>query len=380
LVAKGFFLMKNLSREDAFLVLNALPRVGWVTLQKLLKFFSGDPVAILGANEKDLEALGISTTVCKNLLQWCSLFDFEKEKRNLERMGAQFISFEHPEYPPLLKTIYDPPIGLYYLGKLRPATNTIAIVGSRYASVYGLQLAERFGSELAERGWCVVSGFARGIDTAAHRGVLRVHGETAGVLGCSIDRIYPPENAALYNQLKEEGCLISEFPLGSRADRMTFPRRNRILSGMSQATLVVESDLKGGSLLTANFATEQNRQVFALPGRIDSEMSRGCHQLIRNGATLVTCVEDIVEDLKTALPLDLRLDFEPKMQALQRENTPELYGLELQIYECIRAKNPLSSSVICESCNLSAEVVQQVLFALELNRWIVRRNDGLYEV
>ncbi len=372
--------MKNLSREDAFLILNALPRVGWVTLQKLLKFFDGDPVAILSTNEKDLEVAGVSATVCKNLLQWHSLFDFEKEKRNLERMGAQFISFEHPDYPPLLKTIYDPPIGLYYLGKLRPATNTIAIVGSRYASVYGLQLAERFGSELAERGWCVVSGFARGIDTAAHRGVLRVHGETAGVLGCSIDRIYPPENAALYNQLKEEGCLISEFPLGSRADRMTFPRRNRILSGMSQATLVVESDLKGGSLLTANFATEQNRQVFAVPGRVDSEMSRGCHQLIRNGATLVTCMEDVLEDLRTALPLDLRLDFEPKMQALQRENTPELDGLELQVYECICAKNPISSSAICESCNLSAEVVQQVLFALELNRWIVRRNDGLYEV
>lgn len=371
--------MQNLSREDAFLILNALPRVGWVTLQKLLEFFEGDSTAILNADEKSLEASGIASAACKHISQWRSLFDFEKEKRNLERMGAQFISFEHPNYPPLLKTIYDPPIGLYFLGNLRPMTHTIAIVGSRYASIYGLQMAERFGSELAERGWCVVSGFARGVDTAAHRGVLRVHGETAGVLGCSIDRIYPPENAALYNQLKEEGCLISEFPLGSRADRMTFPRRNRILSGMSQATLVIESDLKGGSLLTANFATEQNRQVFALPGRIDSEMSCGCHQLIRNGATLVTCVEDILEDLKTALPLNLRLDFEPKMQALQRENS-SLSGIELQVYECICNKNPLSSSAVCEMCNLSAEVVQQVLFSLELNRWISRRNDGLYEV
>lgn len=371
--------MQNLSREDAFLILNALPRVGWVTFQKLLEFFEGDSTAILNADEKSLEASGITSAACKHISQWRSLFDFEKEKRNLERMGAQFISFEHPNYPPLLKTIYDPPIGLYFLGNLRPMTHTIAIVGSRYASIYGLQMAERFGSELAERGWCVVSGFARGVDTAAHRGVLRVHGETAGVLGCSIDRIYPPENAALYNQLKEEGCLISEFPLGSRADRMTFPRRNRILSGMNQATLVIESDLKGGSLLTANFATEQNRQVFALPGRIDSEMSRGCHQLIRNGATLVTCVEDILEDLKTALPLNLRLDFEPKMQALQRENS-SLSGIELQVYKCICNKNPLSSSAICEMCNLSAEVVQQVLFSLELNRWISRRNDGLYEV
>ncbi len=372
--------MKNLLREDAYLILNALPRIGWVTFQKLLKFFDQNPIAIFKASEKELEASGISSIACKHIIQWRSLFDLEKEKRNLERMGAQFISFEHPDYPPLLKTIYDPPIGLYYLGKLRPSINTIAIVGSRYASIYGLQMAEHFSSELAERGWCIASGFARGVDTAAHRGVLRIHGETVGVLGCSIDCIYPPENAALYNQLKEEGCLISEFPLGSRADRMSFPRRNRILSGMSQATLVIESDIKGGSLLTAHFATEQNRQVFALPGRIDSEMSCGCHQLIRNGATLVTCVDDILEDLKAALPVNLRLDFEPKIQALKRENASKLSGIELQIFKCIQNKTPLSSSEICEICGLEAEVVQRVLFSLELNQWIFQRNDGLYEV
>ena len=260
--------MRVLSREDAYLVLNALPRIGWITLQKLLRCFENDPVSLLNSNSDVIDSLEFSSTIGENLKQWSKLFDLDKEKQSLKKMGGRFVSFEHPDYPPLLKTIYDPPIGLYVLGDLIPRLNTIAIVGSRYATIYGLQVSERFGSELAERGWCVVSGFARGIDTAAHRGALRVNGATAAVLGCGIDRIYPPENGELYIQLKNKGCIISEFPLGMRADRVTFPRRNRILSGMSQATLIVESNLKGGSMLTASFAIEQNRQVFAIPGHV----------------------------------------------------------------------------------------------------------------
>ncbi len=373
--------MGNLTREDAYLVLNALPRIGWVSLQKLLAAFNSDPNAILQASAEDLENISIPSSARQNLLSWQTKFDLAKEKQNLSSMGAHFISFEHPDYPPLLKTIYDPPIGLYYLGSLRPKTNTIAIIGSRYATVYGLQIAERLSSELAERGWCIVSGFARGIDTAAHRGALRVHGSTTGILGCGLSQIYPPENADLYTQIKQEGCLISEFPLSTRADRLTFPRRNRILSGMSQATLVVESDLKGGSMLTASFANEQNRQVFAVPGRIDSDMSRGCHQLIRNGATLVTCVEDILEDLNSAPPLELKLELEPKIQKLQQENVPPLSGIELEIYNLIKAKSPLGASEIASAYpSIEANNLQTILFSLELNRWILRRNDGLFEI
>ncbi len=372
--------MCALTREDAYWVLNALPRIGWVTLQKLLKLFNNDPIAVLDSSEEFLDALEISASVKNNLKQWRSLFDLKKEKQALEQMGGRFVSFEHPDYPPLLKTIYDPPIGLYFCGNLKPKLNTIAIIGSRYATIYGLQMAERLSGELAERGWCVISGFARGIDTASHRGALRVQGETAAVLGCGIDRIYPPENGELYTQLKNKGCLISEFPLGMRADRVTFPRRNRILSGMSQAVLVIESDLKGGSMLTASFAIEQNRQVFAIPGRMDSDMSRGCHQLIRNGATLVTCVEDILEDLNSAPPLDLKLDLEPKIQELQYDQNPPLSEIEGRVYNLLKAKGPLGSSEICSMSSIKPENVQAILFSLELNRWIVRRNDGLFEV
>ncbi len=372
--------MAILSREDVYQILNALPRIGWISLQKLLKQFGGDAQAILAGSEENFLEAGITHTACQNLLQWQKLFDVEKEKEILYKMGAVFVSFEHPDYPSLLKTIYDPPIGLYFLGKLRLNVNTIAIVGSRYASVYGLQMAEKFGSEFGERGWCVASGFARGVDTAAHRGALRVNGASVGVLGCGIDRIYPPENADLYTELKEKGCLISEFPLGMRADRVTFPRRNRILSGISQGTLIVESDLKGGSMLTASFAMEQNRQVFAVPGRIDSGMSRGCHQLIRNGATLVTCVDDVLEDLNSAPPLSLKLELEPKIQSLQYEDRLPLDGIEAKVYELIKLKGPISNTEICTLCNLEANNVQTVLFSLELNRWIVHRNDGLFEV
>lgn len=372
--------MPILSKDDTYLVLNALPRIGWVSLQKLLKHFKGNVQAILGGNEENFLEAGITRTACQNLLQWKKLIDVEREKEALYKMGASFVSFEHPDYPALLKTIYDPPIGLYFLGKLRLNVNTIAMVGSRYASVYGLQMAEKFGSEFAERGWCVASGFARGIDTASHRGALRVNGATVGVLGCGIDRIYPPENADLYAEIKEKGCLISEFPLGMRADKVTFPRRNRILSGISQGILVVESDLKGGSMLTASFAMEQNRQVFAMPGRIDSSMSRGCHQLIRNGATLVTCVDEVLEDLNSAPPLELKLDLEPQIQRLQREEKPALTEIESKVYEVLKTKGPMGSSEICTLCGLDPQSIQTVLFSLELNRWIVHRNDGLFEV
>lgn len=368
----------GLSRNDAFMILNALPRIGWITLKKLLDFVNQDPVKLLSISQADLEDLGVSKKLSATLSHWEEHFNLEKEKSHLAKLQAEFLSFEHPDYPSLLKMIYDPPIGLYYYGPVRPALNTIAILGSRQASLYGLQVAERLASDLAERGWCVLSGFARGIDTAAHRGALRVQGLTAGVLGCAVDRIYPPENVQLYHQLREQGCLISEFCLGARADRMSFPRRNRILSGMSQATVVVESALKGGSMLTAAFALDHNRQVFAVPGRIDSDMSRGCNNLIRNGATLVTCVDDILEDLHAAPPMPLKLEVESKIQELKRDHL-QLPKVEQDLLQIIKYKGPLGSSQLLEEMALSANELQTLLFDLELNQWIVRRNDGLFE-
>lgn len=372
--------MTTFSREDAFLILNALPKIGWITLNKLLQYFDNDPQAILRGKEDDFKRIAIPAGAIKSLKEWQKLFHFDKEKQHLEKTGAHFISFEHPSYPQLLKTIYDPPIGLYYLGKFYPERNSIAIIGSRYADVYGLQIAERFGIELAERNWTVVGGFARGIDTAAHKGALKAHGYTIAVLGCGLDYIYPCENVDLYAQIKEQGCLVSEFPFGTQVGRMTFPRRNRILSGMTQATLVVESDIKGGSMLTAVLANEQNRQVFAVPGSIDAPMHRGCHHLIRNGATLVTCIDDVLEDLKSAPPLPLQLDLGARVQRVKSGSKPDLNANELQIYELLEEKGALCDAEICELLNLKPEFFQTFIFHLEVNHWIKRRPDGLYEL
>ena len=370
----------SLTRESAFLVLNAIPRIGWITLKKLMNHFNNDPIAILNADSSKLEKIkSLNEAVIDGLLNWRKNFSLDKELSVLNKLGAQFISFEHNDYPPLLKTIYDPPIGLYFYGPVRPTEQTIAIIGSRKATIYGMCIADQLACELAARGFCVVSGFARGIDTAAHKGALKT-GKTAGILGCSIDRIYPPENASLYSELREKGSLISEFKLGSRADRMSFPRRNRILSGMSQAIVVVESDMSGGSMITAEFALEHNRQVFAVPGRIDSELSRGCHMLIRNGATLINSVEDIIEDLKTAPPINLKLELEEKIQNLKQSLPPLADQFEQAIFDLIKFKGPISPANVAENFNAPVQQLQMAMFKLELKHYITKRNDGLLEV
>jgi DNA processing protein len=205
---------------------------------------------------------------------------------------------EDSEYPPLLKEIYDPPVVLYVKGRLEPPTRAnIAIVGSRKTSYYGTEAARKFGFQLAGLGLTVVSGLARGIDSAAHGGALQARGRTVAVLGCGVDVIYPPENDKLYGQILEGGgAILSEFPMGAAPSRQTFPMRNRIVSGMSIGTLVVEAGRESGAMITANFANEQGRQVFAVPGRIDHALSRGCHRLIKDGAKLVDDVDDILSE------------------------------------------------------------------------------------
>ena len=173
----------------------------------------------------------------------------------------------------------------------------IAVVGSRRTTLYGQSVAKKLGSDLARLGFCVVSGLARGIDTAAHEGALSVGGKTAAVLGCGIDIVYPPENLDLYRRIVETGAVLSEFPFGRKADKQTFPMRNRVVAGISEAVVVVESDVQGGAMITARFAGEQGRLIYAVPGRIDQPTSHGCHQLIRDGATLFTGIDDILNEL-----------------------------------------------------------------------------------
>ena len=222
------------------------------------------------------------------------------ELERARRMGIAVICPDDPAYPPLLTTTPDPPLVLYMKGALEPRDlNALAIVGSRKCSFYGREQAERFAALLAGAGFTVVSGGARGIDSAAHRGAIsHPQGRTIAVLGSGVDVAYPPENDQLFEQIARRGAVVSEFPLGTPPNQQNFPRRNRVVSGMSRGVLVVEADEKSGALITARVACDDHdRPVFALPGRVDNPLSAGPHLLIRDGAVLVTKLEDVLEGL-----------------------------------------------------------------------------------
>ncbi len=209
------------------------------------------------------------------------------------------LSFSDKGYPTNLKYIYDPPPTLYVKGNILPEDNiAIAIIGSRRATYYGLKNAENLSFELAAGGITIISGLARGVDSAAHRGALKAGGRTIAVLGSGLNIIYPPENEKLAREILQCGAVISEFPQGTAPLRQNFPRRNRIISGLSLGVVVVEAAKRSGALITANLALEQGREVFALPGKIDSFTSRGTHDLIKQGAKLVESAEDIIEELE----------------------------------------------------------------------------------
>lgn len=221
----------------------------------------------------------------------------DEERKTLIQQKISVVLIDEQGYPELLSHIYDPPPLLFIKGNL-PEKNilAIAVVGSRNPTPYGVKMAEELGYELAKAGVTVVSGMARGIDSAAHIGALRAGGKTIAVFGTGIDVIYPKENIKLAKDIEEKGALISEFPLGTPPDKWNFPRRNRIISGMSHGVVVVEAREKSGALITADFALEQGREVFAVPGRADMPASFGTHKLLRDGAKLVERVEDIIEE------------------------------------------------------------------------------------
>jgi DNA processing protein len=278
----------------------------------------------------------------------------------------------------MLKEINDPPIGLYRRGRYEFGAPCIAIVGSRRTTLYGQATAKKFGAELARLGFCVVSGLARGIDTAAHEGALSVGGKTAAVLGCGIDIIYPPENLELYRKIEADGAILSEFPFGRRADRQSFAMRNRIVAGMSDAVIVIESDVDGGAMITARFAGEQGRLIFAVPGRIDQNTSAGCHQLIRDGATLLSSVDDILSELSY---LDgLRpppIGEKPADVAAGRP--ANLTADEAKVFECFRGGAILAPDALGAATELPAAKLSATLMMLELKRLIAKRADGAFE-
>jgi DNA processing protein len=375
----------SLSQRQALVVLNALPHVGPIMLRRLMDTFGGDAISILsGSRSKLLAVKGVGEKVVDTLTHWEQCFDMAKEEASMAKTGTRFFAQEDLEYPELLRETYDPPIGLYWQGEYVVDRPCIAIVGTRRATLYGRSVAKKFAGELARLGFCIVSGMARGTDTAAHEGALEAGGKTVAVFGCGLDTIYPPENLDLYRSIVAQGAVASEFPFGRRADRQTFPMRNRVVAGMCQGVIVIESAAAGGSMITARFAGEQGRTLMAVPGRIDQDSSTGCHQLIRDGAIMVTSVDDILEELRYARPAmqaqdqELELgDSTPQVQVQVQMQT--LSEPEQAVIDCFVGGEITSPDAISERIARPISEISGVLMGLELKRLIVKRADGRFE-
>lgn len=280
-----------------WMALRSVSGIGNLGFKSLLESFK-TPHDVFRASYQELVSVsGIGPKTASHIKKFDDWQKLENELKKLKHLNIGLITFHDKHYPVLLKNIYDYPPILYIKGTLKDDDLNIALVGSRTASAYGIYTAERLARELALKGITVVSGMARGIDSAAHRGALAGRGRTVAVLGCGLDIVYPPENKGLYDKIAEEGAVISEFALGTPPNAPNFPMRNRIISGLSLGVVVVEANEWSGSLITARIALEQGREVFAVPGSIDSHGSRGSHKLIKEGAKLIENVDDILEDI-----------------------------------------------------------------------------------
>ncbi len=375
----------ELTPRQALLVLNGLPLMGPITLNRLLYHFEQDPVRILNTDAKSLQKVkDVGPAVADCITNWANHFDVNREELKLEQTGARFIHAEDDAYPDRLKEIYDPPIGLYCLGKYKLDRPGVAIVGSRKATLYGLSVAKSVAGRLASMGFCIISGMARGIDRAAHEGALQVDGKTIAVFGNGLDIIYPPENVDLYQEIKKNGAILSEFPFGKRANRTTFPMRNRVVSGMASAVIVVETDLQGGSMITARFAGDQGKPIFAVPGRIDMPSSAGCLQLIKDGATMLTSVDDFLDEMgyqQTLRQMGLFGTGAPGVPEPDKEKAQLPEGeAELKVYRLFEGGQILGLDEIAEQSDLEASQVASTLMLLELQRFLVKRADGRFEM
>lgn len=364
---------EGMEPREALVALNMVEGVGPVRVRQLLEHF-GDAPAILRASRAELMRVhGIGEDTAEAIATWEQKVDLAGELQRIKDFGCHILTQSDPEYPHLLRQIYDPPLVLYVKGRLEEKDrNGVAMVGSRMTTHYGVEVARKIGYQLAYLGVTVVSGGARGIDTASHQGALNAKGRTVAVLGTGINLIYPSENSELFERISSSGAVITQFPFNRKADKQTFPIRNRIVAGMTLGTVVVEANLTSGALITATFAVEYGRQVFAVPGRVDSPRSKGCHDLIKKGAKLCEGAEDILSEFEYLFPGSARglssLGDAPTLPALTlSENEQKVYDAtgegEAQVDEIIRRSG------------LPASAVSVALLGLEMKR-IVKQLPG----
>lgn len=367
---------------EKWLKLIRADEVGPVTFSRLLKYFGSVDAALGAPVGRLMKVEGIGSVTGERIAASRDKFDAGGELELAAKLGIWLVHMEDPRYPPVLRQIYDPPPVLYVKGTLCREDNlAVAIVGSRRCSLYGQEQASRLAHLLAAGGFTIVSGMARGIDTAAHSGALAGEGRTIAVQGCGLSRVFPPENAKLFELISASGACICELPVRAEPLAEHFPPRNRIIAGLSLATIVVEAGLRSGALITAKTALESNREVMAVPGKVDSPLSQGPHYLIKQGAKLVESVEDVMEalgyvgeQLKEHTAAAAREATEKVEAPLFETARLNLKDHEKAVHELL-SKEPQHIDQIITDANLPAGVVNASLVSLRL-KGIIRQLPG----
>lgn len=359
------------SREndnEELLRLSAVPGIGPNKMRALVGHFrSVRKVFKASANELSKVA-GIDRKIADNIRTFDGKQFSSEQVKRLAGTGSRLVTFWDEDYPWRLKEIYDPPVFLFVRGDFGPEDKySIGIVGTRVPSNYGKRIAEKLTVELSRKGLTIVSGLAYGVDTIAHRHALQNGTRTIAVLGSGVDNIYPSENRLLAKEIESQGAVISEFPLGTGPDRTNFPRRNRIVCGLSLGIVVIEAGTKSGALITASMALDQNREVFAVPGNIDSTKSFGTNELIKQGAKVVTSVEDILDELQPQLAPMLTKDTPPREPTSLTDAEKKLFG--------ILTNEPTHVDEIASSTGQSTQQVLSTLLSLELKD-LVKQHAG----
>lgn len=359
--------------------------VGPATFGKLIKRF-GSAERVLGASVSELaKTNGLGFKTAERIAATRDKFDPAPELELAQKLGVWLINLDDERYPPVLRRIYDPPPVLYVKGSLGREDNlALSIVGSRRCSLYGQEQSSRFAHFLGSAGFTICSGMARGIDTAAHQGALSAGGRTIAVQGCGLATVFPPENDKLFELICESGACVSELPLGYEPLRVNFPPRNRIIAGLSLGTIVIEAAQQSGALITARAALDYNREVMAVPGKIDSPLSRGAHQLIKQGATLIESVEDVTEALgHIGEQLGEHVSAAAANASERAERTLfdvsqlKLSDAERKIYNCL-SKEPIHVEQVIAETNLAPGIVNATLISMRLKGLIKQLPGSLF--
>ncbi len=322
--------------KEALIALNMIEGIGPIRLSRLIRRF-GDASSVLSASQQELITVdGIGEDVARSVNQWENNIDLSGELNRIRDYGCGILTSEDERYPDYLRHISDPPIVLYVRGNILETDHRgIAMVGSRLTTHYGRETARKLAGSLARSDITVVSGGARGIDTEAHQGALESGGRTIAVLGTGINRVYPAENIKLFEEIAQSGAVMTQFPFNRPGDRQSFPIRNRIVAGMTIGTVVVEANRTSGALITANMAADYGRQVFAVPGRIDSSRSKGCHELIKNGAKLCESSEDILTEFDYLFPNAIPEEPKNDSNVLNPDSLSGLSDIEKEILKVL---------------------------------------------